>query len=414
MKILVLGGGVIGVTTAWCLAEDGHEVGVVDRQPLVANETSYGNAGLVSPGHALSWASPRAPLAMLRSLFDRSAPLRFRLRPDPRMWIWCLQFLGHCTDARWRANSLRKLEICRYSLQVLEELVAETGIEFHRRKGGVLYLQRSARALEEAAAHLRVLSDAGLAIEVLDADACVAMEPALAADRDGIAGALLCRDDESGDCNLFTQNLAGLCADRGVEFHFETKILGLNAEGGEIREVETDKGAMDADAYVMALGSYSPIHARRLGVGLPIYPLKGYSITLPVIENGGAPEMSGVDEQYLLAWSRFGDRLRLTSVAEFAGYDTSPDHARYALMLDLARRMFPAGIDYDNPSVWAGLRPMTPQGTPIHGRGPHNNLWYNTGHGSMGWSMACASAKITADLIAGRSPAVNLEGLIPQ
>ncbi len=414
MKILILGGGVIGVTTAWCLAEDGHEVGVVDRQPLAANETSFGNAGLVSPGHALSWASPRAPLAMMRSLFDKSAPLRFRLQPDPRMWLWCLQFMGNCSDARWRVNSLRKLAMCRYSLQVMDELVAETGIEYHRRKGGILYLHRSARALEEAAAHMRVLSDAGLPIETLDADGCVAMEPALAADRDGIAGALLCRDDESGDCNLFTQNLAGLCAGRGVEFHYGTEIQSLNAEGGEIRGVETDNGVLTADAYVMALASYSPIHARRLGVRLPIYPLKGYSITLPVIENAGAPLMSGVDEQYLLAWSRFGDRLRLTSVAEFAGYDTSPDQTRYDLMLELARRLFPAGIDYGKPSPWAGLRPMTPQGTPIHGQGPHRNLWYNTGHGSMGWSMACGSARITTDLISGRSPAVDIEGMIPQ
>jgi len=411
LKILVLGGGVIGVTTAWCLARDGHEVELVDRQAVAANETSFGNAGLLSPGHALSWASPRAPLAMLRSLFDRSVPLRLRLRPDLRMWLWCAQFLGHCTDAHWRINSLRKLAICRYSMQVLDDLIAETGIEFHHRKGGILYLHRDARALDAAASHMRVLTDAGLPLEILDADGCVALEPALAASRDGIAGALLCRDDESGDCNLFTRNLAGMCGERGVRFHYGTEILGLNAEDGEIRGVKTANGVLTADAYVMALGSYSPIHTRRLGVGLPIYPLKGYSITLPVIEGGGAPQMSGVDEQHLLAWSRFGDRLRLTSVAEFAGYDTSPDPARYRLMLDIAQRLFPAGVDYDNPSPWAGLRPMTPQGTPIFGRGPHRNLWYNTGHGSMGWSMACGSARITADLIAGRAPALDLAGM---
>ncbi len=413
MKILVLGGGVIGVTTAWYLAEDGHQVSVIDRQPVAANETSFGNAGLLSPGHALSWASPRAPVAMLRSLFDRTAPLRLRFRIDPRMWLWCLHFLTQCSDKRWRVNSLRKLEICRHSQQALGRLIDDTGIEFHHRTGGVLYLHRSAQALEEAAEHLSLLSDAGLPLEILDTDGCVRMEPALAAGRDGIAGALLCPDDDSGDCNLFTRNLADLCAARGVEFLFGTEIRGLTAEGGEIRRVETDKGAMSADAYVMALGSYSPIHARRLGVNLPIYPLKGYSITLPVSEDGGAPQMSGVDEQYLLAWSRFGDRLRLTSVAEFAGYDTSPDQARYALMLELARRLFPTGIDYDNPSPWAGLRPMTPQGTPIFGRGPHRNLWYNTGHGSMGWSMACGSGRIAADLIAGRTPGIDLAGMTP-
>ncbi len=406
MRVLVLGGGVIGVTTAWYLAADGHEVTVVDRQPAPANETSFANAGLVSPGHALSWASPRAPLAMLKSLVDRDAPLRFRLQADPRMWLWCLRFFRNCTARRWRVNSLRKLEICRYSLDALDALVAETGIAFHRRTGGILYLHRSARALDEAVRHNRVLSDAGLHFEVIDADACVEMEPALAAARGEIAGALLCPDDESGDCNLFTRNLAELCAARGVTFRFRTGVRALVADGAAISHVETDRGPLDADAYVMALGSYSPIHARKLGVDLPIYPLKGYSVTVPVREGAGAPRMSGVDEQYLFAWSRFGDRLRLTSVAEFAGYDTSPDEARYAIMLNFARRLFPDGADYGDTTLWAGLRPMTPEGTPLFGRRRHRNLWYNTGHGSMGWSMACGSGRITADLIAGRNPEI--------
>lgn len=411
MRIVVLGGGVIGVTTAWYLAADGHQVTVVERQKLPANETSFANAGLVSPGHALSWASPRAPLMLLRSLFDGDVPLRLRLRADMRMWLWCARFLRNCTESRWRVNSLRKLALCRYSLQALGALVADTGISFHRRTGGVLYLHRSPRALEAATRHLGVLSDAGLSIEVLDAAACLRREPALAAARDGIAGALLCPDDESGDCNLFTRNLADLCARRGVEFRFATEVRRLVAEGERIRNVETGDGPIDADGYVMALGSYSPIHARRLGVALPIYPLKGYSVTVPARDGAGAPQMSGVDEKYLLAWSRFGDRLRLTSVAEFAGYDTSPDHARYARMLTFARRLFPDGADYDDASLWAGLRPMTPAGTPLFGRGPHRNLWYNTGHGSMGWSMACGSARITADLIAGREPEIDLTGM---
>lgn len=411
MRILVLGGGVIGVTTAWYLAGDGHQVSVIERRPNVADETSFANAGLISPGHALSWASPRAPAALLRSLFDRTAPLRLRLRPDWRMWLWCLGFLRNCTDARWRVNSLRKLALCRYSLQALDDLVSETGIGFHRRTGGILYLHRSARDLDEAMRHLSVLSDAGLTIEALDRAACLRMEPALEGAGAEFAGALVCPDDQSGDCNLFTRNLAGLCAERGVEFKFDTAISGLVADGGRIRQVETDKGAFSADGYVMALGSFSPIHAARLGVRLPIYPLKGYSITAPVKAGPGAPNMSGVDERHLLAWSRFGDRLRLTSVAEFAGYDTSPDHARYALMIEIARTLFPDAAEYDDAHLWAGLRPMTQTGTPIFGRSRHENLWYNTGHGSMGWSMSCGSARITSDLIAGRRPAVDLAGL---
>lgn len=412
MEILVLGGGVIGVTTAWYLAADGHDVTVIERQPELANETSFANAGLVSPGHALSWASPRAPIALLRSLFDSAMPLRLRWRADARMWMWCLRFLRNCTAARWRVNSRRKLEICRYSLQALDALVADTGIDYHRRKGGILYLYRNSRALEQAMRHVRVLMDAGLDILVLDEAGCVQREPALGAASYGIAGALVCPDDESGDCNLFTRRLAELCAARGVRFSLETEIRALVPDGARIDRVETDKGPLTADAYVMALGSYSPVHARRLGVDLPIYPLKGYSLTVPVKAGGKAPQMSGVAEEHLLAWSRFGDRLRLTSVAEFAGYDTEPDDARYAVMLDLAGALFPDAADYADASFWTGLRPMTPEGTPIHGRGPHQNLWYNTGHGSMGWSMACGSARITADLLAGREPGIDLAGMV--
>jgi D-amino-acid dehydrogenase len=409
VKILVLGSGVIGVTTAWYLAADGHQVGVIDRQDQAAGETSLANAGLVSPGHALSWASPRAPAMLVRSLFDRAAPLRLRLRADPAMWAWCLRFLAQCSEPRWRVNSLRKLALCRYSLEMLDRLVAETGLDYHRRRGGILYLSRDRAGLDRAMDHLAVLADAGLALEVLDAAACVKLEPALAHATASFAGAIVCREDESGDCAVFTRGLAGRCVENGVAFHYGTTIRRIVAEGKSIARVETDRGDFTADAYVMALGSYSAVLARTLGIRLPIYPLKGYSITIPA--GPGAPAMSGVDEQRLLAWSRFGDRLRITSVAEFAGYDTSPDPARFALMTRFARELFPDCGDFDRGSVWAGLRPMTPEGTPIFGRRTHTNLWFNTGHGSMGWSMSCGSARIAADLVAGRAPAIDLAGM---
>lgn len=412
MKVLVLGGGVIGVTTAWFLAEDGHEVTVVDRHAEPASETSFGNAGLISPGHALSWASPRAPLVLLRSLFDVEAPLRLRLRADRAMWRWCLGFLRNCTEGRWRVNSERKLALTRYSLHVHDALVAETGIEYHRRTGGILYIYRSLAALDDAVRHLQVLERAGLPLQVLDGAACVRMEPALAEAIPPVAGAVLCPIDESGDCCLFTRALAELCAGRGVTFRFGVAVDRLVADGARIVRIDTDAGPLTADGYVMALGSHSPIHARALGVRLPVYPLKGYSMTAAAA-GAGAPAMSGVDESRLIAWSRFGERLRLTSVAEFAGYDTGLDARRFALMTRFANELFHDAADFTAAERWAGLRPMTPEGTPLFGRRGHDNLWYNTGHGSMGWSMACGSARITADLVAGREPAADLAGMVP-
>ena len=409
MKVLVLGSGIIGVTTGWFLVRDGHEVTVIDRRDAPAAETSFANAGFISPGHASSWAAPGVPAMWLRSQFRKDAPLKLRLRADPAMWEWCLRFLRNCTEARWRANSLRKLELCLYSQRVQDALVADTGLEFHRCTDGILYLYRERAALTQALEQMRLLTAHGIEVEVLDADGCVRLEPALAGVRAGIAGAFHCPGDESGDCNLFTRSLAELSAARGVTFRMGTEIRNIVADGARIVRVETDAGPATADAYVMALGSYSAVHARRLGIRLPVYPLKGYSAT--VTARPGAPAMPGVDDANFFAWSRFGDRLRLTSVAELDGYDTRPNPAYHARLLRIARALFPDGGDYGTPDFWAGLRPMTPQGTPIFGRRRFANLWFNTGHGSMGWSMGCGSARITADLIAGRKPEIDLAGM---
>lgn len=411
MKVVVLGSGVVGVTTAWFLAKDGHEVTVVDRQPVAANETSYGNAGLVSPGHALSWASPKAPKVLLKSLFRDDTGLRLRPSADPRMWRWCLAFLRNCSAGRARVNSLRKLRVSAYSQEVLHALIAETGLDYHRTTGGILYIHRNARGLERGMEEMRLLAEAGIRYVVLDAAAVARVEPALEPARDMLAGAIHCPDDESGDCRLFTQRLAELCTRAGVAFRFGTTVTGIETSGDAVTRVVTDKGDIAGDAYVMALGSHSPLHTARIGVRLPIYPVKGYSMTIPIEGKNGAPTLSGVDETLLMAWSRFGDRLRLTSTAEITGYDTTLNAARFDRMLSAAKGLFPDGAAYDKAERWSGLRPQTPEGTPIFGRARHGNLWFNTGHGSMGWTMGPGSGRIAADLIAGRAPGIDMEGL---
>ncbi|HWK43778.1 MAG TPA: D-amino acid dehydrogenase [Stellaceae bacterium] len=412
MRAVVLGSGVIGVTTAYALAKDGHQVTVIDRQPVPANETSFANAGLVAPGHAYTWASPRAPGILWRSLFRDDQALRLKLSADPRMWSWCLKFLRNCTAEKSRRNTTRKLGLCVYSQHALRELVAETGIAYDGRAGGLLYLYRDAAAFARGQTNMAVLRDNGQRMEILDTDGVVRVEPALADARDTIAGAIFCPDDESGDANMFTLGLAEKCRALGVEFRLDTRITGFDTEGDTLQRVLTDKGPVEGDVFVLALGVQSAIIGRKLGLTLPIYPVKGYSATVPIGGRNGAPSIGGVDENNLVAFARMGDRLRLTAVAEFAGYDTSHRPENFKTMLDAAKALFPNGGDYDKATYWAGLRPMTPEGTPIFGRGRQRNLYLNTGHGHMGWTMSCGSARVTADLIAGRKPAIDLAGMV--
>jgi D-amino-acid dehydrogenase len=413
MKVAVLGAGVIGTTTAYFLARDGHEVTVVDRQALPAAETSYANAGLLAPGHAFSWASPKAPWILARSLFQADQALRLKLRADPRMWLWMLRFLRECTAQRARVNTVRKLALCRYSLEMLKEVVAETGVTYDARTGGNLYLHRTQKGFDAGIAHMRILSDHGLEIRVLDRDQVAALEPALAPVRARIAGGILSPSDESGDARMFTRNLADWCrARQSVAFRMQTEVLGLDVDGGRVHRVVTDRGYLEADAVVLALGCDSPFVGRRLGLPLPVHPVKGYSVTLPVGGSSNAPLMGGVDEDNLVAWARMGERLRITSTAEFSGYDRGHRPEDFRAMLNAARDLFPDAADYDQPEYWAGLRPMTPGTTPILGFARHRNLLVNTGHGHIGWTMACGSAKVTADLLAGRATGVRLEGLL--
>jgi D-amino-acid dehydrogenase len=408
MRVIVLGGGVVGVTTAYHLQNDGHEVVILERRPGVAEETSFGNAGMIAPGHSFVWSSPKAPGMLLRSLYRRDQPLRFRPSADPRLWSWSLRFLAECTEEKARANTLRKHQLAIYAQQVLRETLAADRLDYDRNTRGILYFHRDQAALDRGAAHMQILADAGQHIEILDRAGVLALEPALADTSAPIAGGIYCPTDETGDCNKFTRALAALIIARGGEIRTGITIQRLIAEGAAISGVVTDHGAVSGDAYVLAMGSQSPFLSRDVGVPLPIYPVKGYSLTIPVGDHAAPPTVASVDEHNRVAITSFGDRVRVTAGAEFAGYGTRHKPSDFAFMKDVVKTLYPNGGDYDRGEMWAGLRPMTPDNLPILGRRRHRNLFYNTGHGHIGWTMSHGTARITADLIGGKSAAVPI------
>jgi D-amino-acid dehydrogenase len=411
MRIIVMGAGVVGVTTAYELVKDGHEVVVLEGREAAGLETSWGNAGMVAPGHAFAWSSPQAPLILLKSLLSKNQALRFRPRADLQQWSWSLLFLRQCTHERARINTLRKHRLSVYSQEVLHETLEDCDLAYDRIDRGIVFFYRSAETLENGVSHMQILAENGQAIEVLDRDALVALEPSLAAAKHRIAGGIYCPSDETGDCNIFTQGLAGEAARRGAEFHYGTEIRGIEVEADRVARVATSTGNFSANAYVLALGNQSPILARRIGLSLPIYPVKGYSMTIPVGNHPHPPTIGAVDEENLIAISRFGDRMRLTATAEISGYGTGHKPSDFDYMLSVAEELYPEGGDYDQAELWAGLRPMTPEGTPIFGRKKYANLYFNCGQGHMGWTMAHGSARITADLIAGKETAIPLDGM---
>ncbi len=412
MKIIVLGAGVIGITTAYYLAQEGHEVEVIDRQHGAAMETSLSNAGMITPGHAYTWASPRAPKLLLQSLFRNDTALKFRFRLDPAMWAWALKFLRECPADRASANTANKVRLCLYSQSLFDDVVRTEQIDFDRYSGGALFLYRDAGHLERGIAAMSVLTNNGVKLEALPPSRIVEIEPALSDEADKLAGAIYCPTDESGDCHKFTRALADrLSSMANVAFHYETNIKSIVSDGQRVTKVITDHGEHAADAYVLALGSYSPLLASDLGLKLPVHPVKGYAITVPVGTRNKAPKLTGVDETYLIAWSRLGDRLRVTAKADFAGFERSHSAKDFEHMLRTIRSLFPDGADYESATHWAGLRPMTPKGAPILGSSPLANLFLNTGHGHMGWTMSLGSARILSDMISGRQPAISMQGL---
>ena len=411
MKALVLGAGIVGITTAYELHRDGHEVTVIDREPEAASFTSFSNAGLFAPGHAYAWSSPAAPGILLRSLWRGDQALRFKFSADPRFWRWMWRFWRECTAERAALNTTRKVRLCNYSLSVFHETVKHAGVAFDGRTGGLLYLYRSEAALRAASAKSRILSDNGCRIETLDRDGVAAKDPALGPVKDKLAGALYAPDDESGDCRMFALNMAAWLKERGVSFRYGTTITGLETEGDRVSAVRTDKGRETADVIVLCLGVYSPHLAKEIGHELPIYPVKGYAMTAPMAGRNNPPAIGGVDEESLVAYAPYGDRVRVTATAEFSGYGREHRPHDFATMLAAMKSLYPDGADWDRASFWAGLRPMTPEGTPILGPSRMKNLWFNTGQGHMGWTMSHGAARITADLIAGKRPEIPLEGM---
>jgi D-amino-acid dehydrogenase len=416
MRVIVLGAGVVGVTTAYELARDGHEVTVIDRLSEAASETSFANAGLIAPGHAYTWSSPRAPRILLRSLFDDSQALVFRPSLDPRLWAWSWKFLMNCTAAKASANTKRKVQLCLYSQRRLEAVVDETGVDYHGVGGGLLYLYRKPESFARGSANTRVLAEEGLELRAIGPDEAARIDPALAPVKDKFAGAIYCPSDASGDARVFTRNLARHCEEKlGVKFLFDTEIQGFETTGDRITAVRTSAGAMAADEFVLCLGVFAPDFARQLGVSLPIYPIKGYSVTMPIGGRNNPPAIGGVDEDNLVAYARFGDRMRVTATAEFAGFDKSHKPEDFRHMLGAIHDIFPEGADYTRPEYWAGLRPMTPEGTPIFGRGGRfANMVFNVGHGHMGWTMSAGSARITADLVKRATPDFDPSAMLVQ
>ncbi len=413
MRIAVLGAGLAGITSAWECLRDGHEVVVLDRADKPADFTSKANAGLIAPGHAFAWASPKVPGIMLRSLWRNDQAIRYRPSLNLRQWRWLGQFLRQCTAERAKINTRRKTRLCQYSQSRLQTVSAETAFDYDHNTGGLIYFYRSSRSFEAAAIKSEILSSEGVGIETLDRDQVIARDPGLADAHPVISGALFVPSDESGDPYVFTDSLARRCVERGAQLQMQTEVTGIQTESGRVVAIQTSQGRVVADAFVLALGVFSPDLLHHLGVQVPIYPVKGYSVTLPARANHCLPKLGGVDEDNLLAYCPMGNRLRITATAEIGNYNTAHTPDDFRVMLPKARALMPRAADFSAPDYWAGLRPMTPTGLPLIGRSRWSNLWLNTGHGHMGWTMSCGSARILADLIIKKPPEIPLEGIDP-
>ena len=411
MKVLVLGSGVIGVASAYQLALAGHEVTVVDRQPAAALETSYGNAGEVSPGYSAPWAGPGVPIKAVKWLLMHHRPLVIRGNLDLNLVRWGLAMLRNCTSARYELNKSRMVRLAEYSRDCLKELRAETGIRYDERMQGTLQLFRTQAQLDGTAADIAILKRYGVGFELLDRDGCIRHEPALVSVKDKFVGGLLLPGDETGDCFKFTQNLAALAVQRGVQFRYGTKIQRLLHAGKQIDGVVTDAGTLKADAYLLALGSYSPLLLKGVGIRIPVYPVKGYSITVPITDASGAPESTVMDETHKVAVTRLGERIRVGGTAELAGYTLKLHETRRATLEHVVTDLFPRGGDVSRAEFWCGLRPMTPDGTPVVGATRLPNLYLATGHGTLGWTMAAGTGRVMADVISGCKPGIDLDGL---
>ena len=412
MKVIVLGAGLLGVTSAYFLRKEGHEVTVIDRQASPAAETSFANGGQISVSHAEPWANPSAPFKVLKWLGKEDAPLLFRVRADARQWMWGLRFLRECTPARTRHNIGQIVRLGTYSRDTLQQLRRDIGIEYHQRTQGILHFYTSQQEFDGAegpAAQMRAL---GCDRRVISADEAVQIEPALRHIRPRLAGATFTAEDESGDANRFARELVERCRTDGVEFLMSHTVTALREAGGRIEHVEaTDSQGrfqrLRADAYVLAMGSLSPLYTKPLGIDLPIYPAKGYSVTLPVKDESMALQVSLTDDEYKLVFSRLGDNLRIAGTAELNGYDRDLNRVRCEAIVRRVEELFPGAGDADRAQFWTGLRPATPSNVPMIGRSKVPNLYLNTGHGTLGWTHSCGSGKSIALIVSGKKPEVD-------
>ncbi|HBX54979.1 D-amino acid dehydrogenase [Pseudomonas sp. UBA2684] len=411
MRVLVLGSGVIGTASAYYLARQGFEVVVVDRQNAPALETSFANAGQVSPGYASPWAAPGVPLKAIKWLLQKHAPLAIKATADIDQYLWMAQMLRNCTASRYAVNKERMVRLSEYSRDCLDELRAETGIAYEGRSLGTTQLFRTQAQLDNAAKDIAVLQQSGVPYELLDRAGIARVEPALASVTGKLAGALRLPNDQTGDCQMFTHKLAEMAQKLGVEFRFGQNIQRLDCAGDRINGVWIDGKLETADRYVLALGSFSPQLLKPLGIRAPVYPLKGYSLTVPISNAAMAPSSTILDETYKVAITRFDKRIRVGGMAEIAGFDLSLNPRRRATLEMITADLYPQGGDLTQAEFWTGLRPATPDGTPIVGATGMRNLFLNTGHGTLGWTMACGSGRFLADLMASRRPQISAEGL---
>jgi len=411
MHVIVLGSGVIGTCSAYYLAQAGAQVTVIDRQPGPALETSFANAGQISPGYAAPWAAPGLPLKALKWLLQRHAPLAIRPDGTAFQWRWMAQMLQQCTEARYAVNKRRMLQLAEYSRDCLRQLRADTGLHYEERSAGTLQVFRTQSQLDTAARDVAVLRDCGVPFALLPREALAGVEPALAAATASLTGGLHLPNDETGDCHLFTRGLADLARQRGVQFRFGAHVEALQAEAGRIHGVRVDGALLPADQVVLALGSYSRALLLPLGLDIPVYPVKGYSLTVPIANAAAAPVSTVLDDTYKVALTRFEHRLRVGGMAELGGFDLALRPHRRDTLAKVVNDLFANAGPLDTATFWTGLRPMTPDGTPFVGPTPWRNLWLNTGHGTLGWTMACGAGQLLADLMSGRAPAIDPEGL---
>jgi D-amino-acid dehydrogenase len=400
VKVVVLGSGVVGLTSAWYLSQAGFEVTVIDRQARSAEETSFANAGQISYGYSSPWAAPGIPTKAIKWLFEQHAPLKIKPNLSPELVSWATKMLGNCQLDKYRINKARMLTIANRSRECLAELNQKHQLNYQGKTQGTLQIFRKQAQLTAIKKDIALLEESDTRYQLMTPEQCLTQEPGLSNMEGNLVGGLYLPDDETGDCYLFCQQLQSMAEQAGVQFMFNTEIEQLLTDNKRICGVKTSQGTIEADSYVMALGSYSKHLLQPLGIDIPVYPVKGYSLTLPVVDEAHAPQSTIMDETYKVAVTRFEQRIRVAGTAELAGFDPSLPDKRLATLNHVVRQLFPMGVDFNQADYWSGFRPMTPDGTPIIGQTAYSNLYTNTGHGTLGWTMACGSANILTEILA--------------